>query len=411
MRRAIVWIVFCMILLAACEKREHSNPFDPSNPDTGGVPPLLDARAGNGEVSLVWDLEPFEGISRLRIIRREGSGEPELITPSGLPLTPQFFKDTGSTNGTLYSYRLDLVLLNGAVQATAWDEATPGAAVPWFADSDGGGLGRMSPDGRDLLGRIGEGGWYLDIVADTIASSFWAAEYLGGSLEQYRSDGTPVMRMAVSGARAVTLEPGRASIWVGSFSEGTLQRWLRNGDLAWTDFSAGPIEALMVTAPGEVWAATANGELRLYRDDVLVSTIGDLLRPVALATSGGNRLFVLDAQAREVVVLDYAGFPMGRTGAIFTSPTDIDADGAGGMWVADAGRGGLVHLSGDLQEIGSVVPASGVLGVTWDGRERKLWAAGEGRLRQFDPGGALQSDLPVGGRPIKVALLHGRSPQ
>jgi hypothetical protein len=154
-----------------------------------------------------------------------------------------------------------------------------------------------------------------------------------------------------------------------------------------------------------VWAACATGEVRFYRDNENLFSISDFQRPVAFALSGANRLFVLDHDAREVREFDYAGFPMGTTGAVLTNPTDVEGDGADGIWVADEGRGGLVHFDGRLREIG-FLPAPGVIGVTWDARDRLLWTAGDGRVRRLDPQGNLVSDLSVGARPIKVALFH-----
>ncbi len=409
-RKILTGALLFTALLLGCEGRDHTNPFDPSNPDTGGVPPLLDARAQNGSVSLAWDIGRLEGIRLLRVYRREGGLEPVLLTPDGLGPEQRAVADGHVVNGASYAYRLELELDSGARPSSDWDEATPGTAVAWFADSDGGGLGRLSADGRDLIGRVREGLWYLDIVPDSAEGGFWAAEYLEGSLELYRRDGTRLVHHAVPGARALALEPGGANVWVGSFSTGILERRTRAGDLAWSDPEAGPIDALTSPRAGEVWAACATGEVRFYRDDERLFTIADFVRPVAFASSGGNRLFVLDHDARDVRVFDHAGFPLGGTGAIFASPTDIDGDGSGGIWVADAGRGGLVHLDGQLREIG-VLPAAGVLGVTWDPQERLLWTVGDGHVRRFDPDGTLVSDLSVGVRPVKLALFHEADPQ
>jgi hypothetical protein len=398
-----------LLLLSGCEGRDHSNPFDPSNPDTGGTPPLLSARARNGSVSLAWDTGPLEGIRLLRIYRREGDGAPLLLTPEGIDPEVTTLVDSTVINGGDYAYRLELDLDSGARPTSAWDEATPGTAIAWFADSEGGGLGRLTADGRDLLGRIHEGLWYLDLAADPAGGGFWAAEYLEGSLERYRGDGAPVVRVAVPGARAVAVEPGGANVWVGSFTTGGLQRWSATGTVAWSDPDTGPIDALVSPQPGDVWAACATGEVRLYRDDALLFAIPGFQRPVAFALSGGNRIFVLDHEAREVRLFDYAGFPMGTSDPIFTSPTDIESDGAGGAWIADADRGGLVHIDGALVEIGTL-PADGAIGVTWDDRDGLLWIAGDGRMRTYHPDGTLVSELRVGSRPIKVALYHEGGP-
>ena len=209
----------------------------------------------------------------------------------------------------------------------------------------------------------------------------------------------------MSGARALALDADGQGVYVGSFSAGVVERRDRAGELTWRDPDVGPVDALFSPRPGELWVASATGEVRMYRDGDLLFTIGDFTRPVAFASVAGNRILVLDHDAREVRAFDYAGFPMGSTGAIFTDPTDIEGDGEGGAWVADAGRGGLVRIDAGLLET-SLLPAPGALGVTWDSREGILWVAGEGHVRRFLPDGTRLSDRSVGSRPIKVALFH-----
>lgn len=263
----------------------------------------------------------------------------------------------------------------------------------------------MSADGRDLVRRTSEGAWLLDIAADATDGSFWVADYLDGLLEEYRADGVPLRRVEVPGARALALDPGGGSVYVGSFSVGLVERRSRAGDLEWRDDSVGPVDALFSPRPGEVWVASATGVVRMYRNDEELFSIDDFTRPIAFASAAGNRIFILDHDAKEVRAFDYAGFPMGSTGAIFLEPTDVEGDGGDGAWVADAGRGGLVRIDGRLRESGFVA-APGALGVTLDPRDGVLWVAGEGHVRRFLPDGTRLSDLSVGSRPIKVAIYH-----
>jgi hypothetical protein len=42
------------LAIAACSNREHLNPLDPENPETGGVPWQFSAVAADRSVSLRW---------------------------------------------------------------------------------------------------------------------------------------------------------------------------------------------------------------------------------------------------------------------------------------------------------------------------------------------------------------------
>lgn len=412
-RRGVVWIGLLIAVLLAfggCEDRDRANPFDPDNPDTEGIPPLLDARAQNGSATLVWDLGRLEGVTHQWISRREIGGEPIAIAPGGLPPGARAFTDTSVVNGTTYEYQLELVLATGAHPVSAWDRTTPGTTVAWFADSDGGGLGRMSADGRDLVGKVREGAWMLDIAADSVAGGFWAADYLRGTASLYAAAGTPLLDIPLSGARALALDPKDGKIWIGSFTTGRIERHDRAGHLEWFDTAPGPIDALVSPRPGELWVACATGVVLYYRDDERLFTIDDFQRPVAFAVANGNRLCILDHDAREVRAFDLAGFPMGSSGAILQNPTDIEVDGQGGLWIADDERGGLVQLDAQLGEI-RTIPIPGATGITRDPIDGTLWVAGGAHVRTLLPDGEALSDRAVGTRPIKVALYHEGSPR
>lgn len=405
-RASSILLAAWVLATAGCVDRDRTNPFDPGNPDTGGVPRILDARAGNGTVDLRWDLGEITDVVAIRLYRRAGTAPPDLLTPTPLHPSIDLFIDRAVTNGTTYSYRCDFEIESGVTQSSAEDPATPGEAIVWVADSDGGGLARLTPDGRDLLGRVEGGLWFLDIAADSVGQSFWAVDYLDGNLFEHAPDGNRRNRFRIAGARAVEVDPDRQSIWVASYSRGILERRWRTGAVAWADSTAELVEDILAVGPGRVWTASSAGDARLYDGNRILTTITDLERPVALALTGDRRLIVLDVGEKRLRRFDLTGFSEARSEVVLVSATDVASDGGDGVWVADAGRGGLVRFDRRLNEIG-FVPLEGVRGVTWDDRSGTLWIAGESGVEQRDREGRFIAGRSLKPRPFQVAVLHG----
>ena len=183
-----------------------------------------------------------------------------------------------------------------------------------------------------------------------------------------------------------------------------------DGTTVWDEITGPHIEDLLIAGDGGLWSAgwleSGTGEVRLYRADQLVTTIDDLERPVALAEAEQDRIVVVDRLDRRIREFDWAGNGVSRSGQIFLDPVDLCPDGIGGAWVADPGRGGIVHLGQDLEEI-RFVALPEVRGITLDSREGRLWAAGESGVQVLDLDGRILSTLSLGGRPVKVELLYG----
>lgn len=388
----------------SCQKRDRSNPFDPRNPESHGVPSLLSAQARNRRVDLVWDLGAIEGIERIDILRRTAGGSEVLVNPAGLEPSVHAYSDDAVENGTTYEYRLDLTLASGGRLATAFDPATPGDAVPWVCDSEGGGLSRLTADARRRLSSYGGGLWFLDVAADSIRRTLWTVEYLGGTIYEFDAGGEKLLEKPLLGARAVTVDS--AGVWAGSFDTGRIERRALDGSLARADTTGGHIEALFAYRTGEVWIALAEGGVQICTEDgnrLRFAHIGGFNRPVAIAGSG-DRIYVLDRGAARVARLDGIGNVEAQSpDGLLRDPTDVTSDGGDGIWVCDPGRGGLVHLDRSFAEI-RYVPMGGVLGASWE--RGRLWVAGLMGVRLLDRDGGAISGMKIGPRPIRVAVIH-----
>ncbi len=402
---AIVLLAIPLLSGAGCEKRDRSNPFDPSNPDSHGVPSLLTARATDHRVDLSWELGGVEGIARVNILRRSVSGGvEEAINPIGIDPSIHAYIDDRVENDTTYVYRLDLELATGGHLTTALEKATPGDAIPWVADSDGGGLTRLTADARHPLSTFGGGLWFLDVAADSARGTIWTAEYIGGTVYEFDSGGGEILERPLAGARAVAVDV--SGVWDGSFDTGIVERRRFDGTLAASDTTGGHIEGLFSFRPSEVWVPVVEGRIRIYTEEagqLHFVEINGFIRPVAVTASGG-KAFVLDRGDGSMSRFSLDGNLEARSPlGLLVDPTDLAPDGLGGIWVCDPGRGGLVRFDAAFNQI-AYVPIGAVLGVTWD--RGSLWVAGGMGVMILDRNGATKSGLSIGPRPIRVAVLH-----
>lgn len=408
-RRAAVLLVG-LLAIAGCEERERANPFDPSNPDTGGIPFLLDARAAHGRVDLVWETGGISGIGLARVFRREAPDGPIVsLTPGGVDPALLAYTDQGALDGVEYEYRLEFELSSGTALPTRWDQARPGPEIPWVADSDGGGLARLTPDGRDLVERIERGRWFLDLAADTVANAIWSADYLAGKILKHASDGgSASVTWDMPQARAVALGAGGERVVAGSFGDGRIEERDADGRLLWSDATGLYLEDLIVASDGAVWVggrlAEETGEIQIYRDRVLSARRPGFGHPVAMVEED-RAIIVLDARKGSLFRFALDGSSGGRSDSVLVDPRDLCPDGEGGVWVADRGRAALVRFDRELKESASV-PLPGVLGITRDARGGRLWAAGEEGIHVLDRAGSTVSRLALGPRAIKVELLY-----
>ncbi len=403
-------LIFLLLAGEGCEKRDRINPFDPENPDTGGVPFLLDARAGDSRTELEWEPADLAGIVAVRIERRDPENQIIDLSPDGLDPGLKRYTDLTPANGTEYAYRLELELHSGARLLTEWDAATPGDAIPWVVDSDGGGLSRITPDARDRLLQVRSGYWFLDLAVDTTDASVWSVDYLDGFLYQHDFDGTELLRVSVAGARAVDVDRIDGRVWVGSFDRQLVERVNRSGEVDWLDAEAGSVEDLLAVSAGGIWLCNREGEIRIYGEDQLLGSVAGFDMPVALAHSEEGRVLLLERGSGEVRRFDEdGGFDL-ASNAELIEPLDLCSDGDRGAWVADIGREGLVHLDDRLFEVG-FVPFPGILGVTWDDRDSLLWVAGGGRVEIRSADGEFVSGQTIGPRPLKIELTHSPVPE
>lgn len=400
-----------ILLLAGCEDRARTNPFDPGNPATAGEPRLLEAVAGNRTVALRWDVGSFDDDSHLRLLRAIGA-EPEAVIRDLIFERTGLLHDDLLPNGVEIRYRLEILAPNGVWLSSRPDTAMAGASLPWIGDAAGGGVGLLSPDGRDLRLRAEKGRDVLDLEPEP-SGRVWIADYGYGAILCLDAEGTRCAAWAVPGANTLALDRREDILWVGSFDQRRVMRYRLDGALASEDTAFALVERVRAARGGGAWVTERDqdgrGRVRLlHRGGVLQEWTG-FVRPVGIAVDSSGGGWVADPAGGTVTRLAADGSRQESAHGLLQDPAELDVDGADGAWIADRGRGGIVYLDANLAER-AFLPLPGVTHLAWDPLHRRLWAvlSRTGRVEVYAVSGSVSGGLMfrraavlgVGGRPV-----------
>ena len=344
----------------------------------------LEATAGDRRVTLSWDYTYFEDLVGLRIYRRtSGSGETAIDLPPG----QTSYEDRDVENGTVYEYRLGLVIAGEEERDSGvLERATPGTAAAWVADQGSGLVWRLAPDGRSSVFARGRFSYLTSI--------------------------------------GVTGED--RACWVGDRNFGGLYRIDREGELQSVPGELGGVEEF-AAADGLGWMIEADGDRVWWAD---LSATSDSLRvaavdahfeePTALSAAL-DACWIVDSGEPRVLLYHRDGTRidawtgLDSPGAIATSPSSEsgDDDGRrfpGEAWVLIGEGSGLARLEVGSEAVEIELPLASAVALEVDAATGDCWVLGENGVASFGRDGDLRvhwESLPVGeGRHLDVDPSH-----
>jgi DNA-binding beta-propeller fold protein YncE len=353
-------LAFLLVAPIGCSERDHLNPVDPENPDTGGVPWGFQAVAGNQEVTLDWTPFEFDDLAAFRIDRRTGAGADSAIAR----LLPDAgsFADTTAENSQDYRYRL-VPLLAGdrpvAVSGTV--AATPGPQLAWVADTGGFQVARLAPDGRVVVFRRSGFRAPNSVSVSALDGRAWVADSFHGRLVALDDTGTTTFEIGGFGIpKAVSVSPVDGSVWV-------------------ADEEVGEVVHLEV------------------KGAVLGRASGLTLPADVAANSADSSAWAADAGSGEVLRIGAQGQVLARTGG-FSQPLQIAAVPADtSCWVADDDLNEVAHLAPDGSRLNTIAPIRQPFGLAVDPSSGDLWVGSfaDGTVERYSSDGQLE--LTIGG--------------
>jgi sugar lactone lactonase YvrE len=328
-----------LLLASGCGERQRLNPFDPSNPVTGGRPPGFEALATDQVVTLEWQPTVSSGLLGYHLFRQI-AGDTAFTQISGLlPPTQTAAGDFGVRNGVAITYRLYYVFAQGGGGLPAEDVATPGPLVPWVADFAGGAF-RMTADGRHILTADNAAQGPTAIITDLAGGVVWISDSFGGRVIVYTpSTGEHVYISTVETPSAMALNPLDGTVWVCDESLNELLHFNPNGS------PASPQVIPLLDQPEGV-------------------AIDPIDRSIWVSENFGNRLRHFSE----------SGSPLGS--GTFGAPSRVAVDSVThGAWSTSFANGKVYVASKTFSIIDSIGGFQGPIGIAIDPRRGLVWVA------------------------------------
>jgi DNA-binding beta-propeller fold protein YncE len=404
-----------LLLTAGCGERQRLNPFDPSNPVTGGRPPGFEALATDQVVTLKWLPTVSPGLRGYELFRRV-AGETTFTQISGL-LSPSLTAtgDFGVQDGVDRTYRLYYVFAQGSGGLPAEDVATPGPLQPWIADFSGGAF-RMTADGRHILTEDNTALGPTAIVADVGGGVVWISDSFGGQVIVYTpSTGDHVLITAVETPSALAIDPLDGTAWVCDESLNEMLHFNPNGSVASPQVLGGlqqPEGVAIDPTDRSLWVAERFGNrVRHY------SALGS---PLGAATLGAPSRVAVDSATHGAWSTSFDNgkvYVMSNTFSIidsvggFQGPIGVAVDARRGLiWVADAFAGQVVALHRDKTEAFRIGGLPEVREIAIDLASGEAWVTvpGVSQVVRISPTGSLIRHTGGFGRPYGISLGSSR---
>jgi DNA-binding beta-propeller fold protein YncE len=413
--RALTALLILGTLLAGCSSREHQNPFDPANPQTGGRPADLRALAGDGQITLLWTPAHAPDLVGFQVFRKV-QGQTTYQPLSGvLPSTSGSYVDGSLPNGTTQSYRVFFVFTNGLGNLPAEDSATPGPIRPWVTEFDGGSVTRLTPDGRYVAER--EGGLVSPngVAIDRNTGLIWVSDSFGGKVQVINPGAGTFLNIAGLGQPTdLTIDLTDQTAWICDPAAGSIRHFTRFGT------SATPSEIPLLDSPNGV--AMEQGNRLLWVCERGGSRVRTFL-------SNGNPQWSLPVPAPSRVAVDsvtHEGwvtsflaskvYRIGASGALLDSvtsvsgPIGVQVDARRGrIWICDALGDALVAVRRDATVEFRVTGLPEVGEVDVDLRTGNAWASvpATGTVARISPGGQVLGQVTGLVGPASIAIDPG----
>ena len=340
--RPLAALLILAALAGGCGRRERSNPFDPGNPSTRGVPANFAAFAERGAVSLEWAPASNAALLGYLLYRSLDPDTGYVAVSNQLAPGTSSYHDVGLLDGTDHYYRLHYVFDTGMSPRYAADVATPGSVRPWVTDYDAPALDQVTPDGRRVAASIPNAVTYFagELSVNPATGVVWVCDPYGGNVNRY----DPATGLVAPTTRV---------------------------------FST-PVAIAVDAADGGAWVADSDLQEVFHLDDTgapVPPLLGSMNGPYGLAIDPNDRsLWACERFGSRVRHVAPDGTSIGPGVTFVVAPSRVVVDSANGdAWVSAYSRGTIVRVSKNGARLDSVTTITGPLGMAMDARRGRLW--------------------------------------
>ncbi len=389
---AVIFLASLMCLAFGCSDRKRSNPLDPRNEETRGKPGGLDVASVGHDVTVSWDEITAGDVTGYGLYRKR-EGETDFGLLAILPSGTTDYTDPGLPYRSEASYRFSIRA--EGYESPLSDSVTilPGPHQYWVTDLYGGGVFRLTYDGRHFLASSLEDIWPVALAVDSVSRRTWvidatgyimvldygcrAVRWLSGlvdpdgiewdgvhglvwiahrtpsELALYDTLGNPVRTITGFGTISdLCADPDSGGCWVADSDAGRVG--LIRSDGIWSvcedSLFTFPTALSWYGGGGWLWVADSVSLYRFWKDGRSEKTaeFGGLIQSISSDPVSGNCWALVDRgdDENEVIQAGIAGVLSTTTGFYWAQSIAPDPF-EGGCLVADAGHGKIVRLSSD----------------------------------------------------------------
>ena len=407
-------------LTAGCGQRPRANPFDPSNPVTGGRPAGFVALAGNGQVQLEWQPANAAGLVGYQLFRKLAVDTTYVPITGTIPSTSSRFGDFQLANGIEHDYRLYYVFDRGLGNLPAEDIATPGPLEPWVTDFGRGALARLTADGRHVESWVPFGvpatqiGVPIDVISDPANGVVWVSTSSGPLVVYSPGTDTKLNITRPGSPGALALDPVDHTAWLCDDVDQSVYHFHADGSPASPGQLTGFQNPLDIAAdPGDrsVWVCERDGNrIDHFAADGSGRVFATVLAPSRVAVDSLTHEVWATSLTRGRVYRINANTALGDSFTFAPGPVGIAVDGRRGrIWVADPTIGTVfaAHRDGsvEFQLAGLGAPRE----VTVDPATGDAWVAllNPGRVARISAAGKLLTTATGLDQPLNLSLGAG----
>ncbi len=203
-----------LILLYRCAERNRSNPLDPHNPATAGIPAGLRVYSLEQRVVVSWDDIDVDGFKGMRIYRSSNQStsfqEVAFVNKS---ITQ--FEDTTVTYDITYTYRIQAETDTYLSPFSESQRITPGPSYIWATLSSSGEVVKLTHDASHLI--LSQRGLYFPLGVAVVGykKGVWVTDFYESKIARINDDGN--ITTLISGFLSpldIDCNPNLNQLWV-----------------------------------------------------------------------------------------------------------------------------------------------------------------------------------------------------
>ncbi len=235
--RNFVWLTAVMLFTAfflSCSKRPRTNPLDPQNRETGGIPEKPRVVSFLDTVVVQWNPFRFNDITAIRIYRKL-VGEAEFTAVSDVAPDQTEYMETGAPYEQPRWYRLSVISDDYETPPSEAVSITPGPSFIWLVNAADGKVSRITHDGQHVIFSAGLFLNPIRVAVNPRTHQAWISDFWSRAVVQLDAKGEPTgLEIIQRDVIDIEIDTTDGSFWMLSRMPVALKHYTADGNLLWS---------------------------------------------------------------------------------------------------------------------------------------------------------------------------------